>query len=237
MTATTIRKKMIHFTAKTPAGNVVYTNLSTNPRLHTAGWQIGGGFAWVACSQEGWMLRLRLATSDDVPAVRDLIEASVRGLSAGYYTDPQVESALRHVFGPDTQLIADRTYFVIEADSGALVAAGGWSRRRTLYGGDQMKGADDPLLDPSTEAARIRAFFVHPAWARRGLGRRLFDRCAADAVHAGFRTAELMATLPGEPLYMALGFEALERSATVLPDGEILPVVRMVRPLPPAQPR
>jgi GNAT superfamily N-acetyltransferase len=135
------------------------------------------------------------------------------------------------VFGPDTQLIADRTYYVIENETGELVAAGGWSRRRTLYGGDQMKGAEDPLLDPATDAARIRAFFVHPAWARRGLGRRLFDRCAADAVAAGFRTAELMATLPGEPLYRALGFVALERSAAPLLDGEVLTVVRMARPL------
>jgi GNAT superfamily N-acetyltransferase len=178
------------------------------------------------------MLTLRLATTADIPRLRDLIEQSVRALSAGYYTVPQIESALRHVFGPDTQLIADGTYYVIESESRALVAAGGWSRRRTLYGGDQMKGAEDPLLEPATEAARIRAFFVHPAWARRGLGRQLFDRCAADAARAGFQRMELMATLPGEPLYRALGFEPLERSAAPLPDGEVLPVVRMARPLP-----
>lgn len=179
------------------------------------------------------MPTLRLANHEDTPQLRDLIEQSVRALSVGYYSERQIESALRYVFGPDTQLIADRTYFVIESEAGELIAAGGWSRRRTLYGGDQMKEADDPLLDPATESARIRAFFVHPAWARRGLGRQLYDRCAADAASAGFRTLELMATLPGEPLYRALGFVPLEHSATTLPDGEVLPMVRMARPLSP----
>src|SRR5579883_3279925 len=164
------------------------------------------------------MLLLRPATLGDIPRLRNLIEQSVRALSTPYYTGPQIESALRYVFGPDTQLIADRTYYVIESEEGELVAAGGWSRRRTLYGGDQMKDAEDPLLDPATEAARIRAFFVHPAWARRGLGRQLFERCAGDAAMAGFRKLELMATLPGEPLYRALGFIQLERTMALLPD-------------------
>ncbi len=115
------------------------------------------------------MHRLRLATHADIPELGRLSEQSVRALSVGYYTGPQVESALRHVFGPDTQLIADQIYYVVEGEAGALVAAGGWSRRRTLYGGDQMKGETDPLLDPTAEAARLRAFFVHPAWARRDL--------------------------------------------------------------------
>jgi GNAT superfamily N-acetyltransferase len=177
------------------------------------------------------MFQLRLATPGDIPRLRGLIELAVRALSVSYYTAAQIESALRYVFGPDTQLIADRSYYVIESD-GDLVAAGGWSRRRTLYGGDQMKETEDPLLEPATEPARIRAFFVHPAWARRGLGRRLFERCAGDAARAGFRKLELMATLPGEPLYRALGFAPLERGAVSLPDGETLPVVRMARPLP-----
>src|SRR6185503_7154269 len=109
----------------------------------------------------------------------------VRSLSAGFYTLQQAESGLRYVFGVDTQLIADGSYYVIEDDVG-IVAAGGWSRRRTLYGGDQMKGADDPLLDPATDPARIRAFFVAPRAARRGLGRQLYEECAAAAAHAGF---------------------------------------------------
>jgi N-acetylglutamate synthase-like GNAT family acetyltransferase len=177
------------------------------------------------------MHQLRLATSEDIPELHKLIEQSVRVLSAGYYTPQQTESSIRYVFGPDTQLIVDQTYYVVEDTSGQLIAAGGWSRRKTLCGGDQMKEAIDPLLDPSTDAARIRAFFVHPAWARRGLGRQLFDCCATNAKYAGFRELELIATLPGEPLYRALGFAQLDRSVLTLPDGEMLPVVRMARPL------
>lgn len=176
------------------------------------------------------MLPLRPATRADVPRLRELIDCSVRTLSANYYTPAQIESSLQHVFGPDTQLIDDETYFVIE-DGIELVAAGGWSRRRTLYGGDQMKSADDPLLDPAREPARIRAFYVHPARARRGLARQLFERCASDAARAGFRTMELMATLPGEPLYRALGFVVIERATAELPDGEVLALVRMTRSL------
>jgi GNAT superfamily N-acetyltransferase len=172
---------------------------------------------------------LRPATDADIPALRELIAASVRGLSVGYYTPQQAESALVHVFGPDTQLIADGTYYVVEAADGALVAAGGWSRRRTLYGGDQTKSGADPLLDPVTEPARIRAFFVHPAWARRGLGRLLFDRCLGAAREAGFRELTLVATLPGVPLYTALGFVAGGSLAVAMPDGLELPVVAMSR--------
>jgi GNAT superfamily N-acetyltransferase len=176
----------------------------------------------------------RPATRADVLRLCALIDCSVRALSVGYYTPAQIESALKHVFGPDTRLIDDGTYFVIESDAGELIAAGGWSRRRTLYGGDQMKSADDPLLDPATEPARIRAFYVHPDWARRGLARRLFERCASDAARAGFRSMELMATLPGEPLYLALGFAPIERTTAHLPDGQSLALVRMSRPLPAA---
>jgi GNAT superfamily N-acetyltransferase len=171
---------------------------------------------------------VRVATDADVPALRALIAASVRGLSAGYYTPEQAESALVHVFGPDTQLISDGTYYVVEAGA-ELVAAGGWSRRRTLYGGDQTKSGADPALDPSAEPARIRAFFVHPAWARRGLGRLLFEHCLSAARAAGFRELMLVATLPGVPLYQALGFVAQESFAVSMPDGVELPVVTMIR--------
>jgi hypothetical protein len=115
------------------------------------------------------MYHLRLATTEDIPRLEELIQQSVRALSVGFYTGAQIESALRHVFGPDTQLIADQTYYAVESESGELIASGGWSRRRTLYGGDQMKAAEDTLLDPTAEPARLPAFFVHPAWARRGL--------------------------------------------------------------------
>jgi GNAT superfamily N-acetyltransferase len=152
----------------------------------------------------------------------------VRGLSVGYYTPAQAESALVHVFGPDTQLIADGTYYVVESGS-TLVAAGGWSHRRTHYGGDQMKTGHDPTLDPATEPARIRAFFVHPAWARRGLGRLMFEHCRSAARAAGFRALTLVATLPGVPLYDALGFVAGERFVVPMADGVDLPVVQMTR--------
>jgi len=176
------------------------------------------------------MATLRAATLADLPALHTLIEASVRELSRGFYTEVEVESGLRHVFGPDTALIGDGTYFVIEID-GTIAAAGGWSRRRTLYGGDQAKSGRDDALDPATEAARIRAFFVDPRFARRGLGRRLLEHCAGEAEREGFRTLELMATLPGVPLYTALGFGPLEEAAPVLPDGVALPMVRMARPV------
>ena len=173
------------------------------------------------------MRSLRLATFDDLPAMTALIGRSVRALSAGYYSDAQVEAALVHVFGVDTQLLHDGTYYAIESQEGELVAVGGWSRRRTLYGGDQTKVADDPLLDPAIDGARIRAFFVDPAWSRRGLGRRLFETCSAAAKASGFRTLELMSTLPGEPFYQSLEFIAIERPIVTLPGGVALPLVRM----------
>lgn len=173
-------------------------------------------------------LALRVATPDDVPALRRLIDESVRGLSVGYYTDEQIESGLRYVFGVDSQLIADGTYYLIEGPAGPA-AGGGWSFRATLYGGDQHKTSPDVLLDPAMEPARIRAFFVHPAWARRGLARKLFLACLTAARAAGFRSLALGATLPGVPLYEALGFSAHERVDAAMPDGVILPVVRMTR--------
>jgi GNAT superfamily N-acetyltransferase len=173
---------------------------------------------------------IRLATPDDIPSIRHLIDRSVRGLSTAHYTARQIESALKHVFGVDTQLIDDGTYFVIDGGE-ALAAAGGWSRRKTLYGGDQFKTTTDPLLDPSVDAARIRAFFVHPAWTRRGLARKIFETCQDAARREGFTAFELGATLPGVPLYESLGFVAAESQSAKMPDGEELPVVRMTRPI------
>ena len=175
---------------------------------------------------------LRIAHTGDLAALRELIDSSVRALSSGYNTPQQIDSALRYVFGVDTQLLADRTYYVME-ECGKVVAAGGWSHRRTLFGGDQHKLGEDPELDPAREPARIRAFFVHPAWVRRGLARRLFDECAAAARAHGFSALELGATLPGQPLYHALGFTAVESIEVRMPDGETLPVIRMTLTLEP----
>jgi GNAT superfamily N-acetyltransferase len=172
--------------------------------------------------------RLRRASPRDVQALGELIARSGRGLSAPYYTEVQAEALTREVFGVDTQLIADGTYFVIEVD-GKLVACGGWSRRRTLFGGDQMKEGPDPLLDPVSEPARIRAFFVDPGMARRGLGRRLLDECIRAAKAGGFHALELASTLPGEPLYLARGFRVLERFDLELSGGVRVPLTRMRR--------
>ncbi len=178
-------------------------------------------------------MTVRAATMADIRVLQELIAASVRGLSAGYYSAAQIDAALMDVFGVDTQLIADGTYYVIDGSSGPA-AAGGWSGRRTLYGGDQMKAAEDPLLDPETEPARIRAFFVHPDWARRGLARNLFAQCEQAARVAGFRALELMATLPGEPLYLALGFSVVERVQLSLSGGVNVPFTRMSRRIEPS---
>jgi GNAT superfamily N-acetyltransferase len=170
----------------------------------------------------------RVATRADIPNLQKLIEVSARALSVGLYTQPQTEAAITHVFGVDTQLIADKTYYVIE-ENAVIVAAGGWSARRTLYGGDQAKTETDSLLDPRVDAARIRAFFVHPAWTRRGLARQLFAKCEKAAKEKGFRAFELVATLPGVPFYRVLGFEAAENLAVDLPGDITLPFVRMHR--------
>lgn len=175
---------------------------------------------------------VRAATMADVPSLQELIELSVRGLSASHYDTAQIEAALAEIFGVDTQLIADRTYYVVEGSSGP-VAAGGWSARRTLFGGDQMKQTEDPLLDPAVDAARIRAFFVRPDWARRGLASQLYATCERAASAAGFRRFELMATLPGEPLYRALGFTDVEHVSLTLGNGVAVPLVRMTRTIEP----
>jgi len=174
--------------------------------------------------------QVRIAERADVAALQQLIVRSARGLSAGYYTPEQTEALLRYVFGVDTQLIEDHTYLLIEVD-GEIVACGGWSKRATLFGGDQAKTGADPLLDPSVEPARIRAFFVDPRMARRGLGRQLIARCATEAKMAGFKSLELVSTLPGEPLYLASGFAVTERFDLTLPEGVRVPVVRMRLPL------
>jgi GNAT superfamily N-acetyltransferase len=173
------------------------------------------------------VITLRPAVMEDLPALTALIAASVRELSVGFYSEAQRESGLRCVFGIDTQLITDGTYFVCVDARGTLAASGGWSRRRTLYGGDQAKSGPDDLLDPAREPARIRAFFVHPDFARRGLGRRLFAHCRDAARAEGFTALELMATLPGVPLYTALGFTPVVHEDARLPDGVVLPMVRM----------
>lgn len=176
---------------------------------------------------------VRLASRDDADALRQLIELSVRELSRSAYSEGQIDSALKYMFGVDSQLVDDATYYVVESTH-RIVGCGGWSRRRTLFGGDQWKHEGDDMLDPRSDSARMRAFFVHPDHARRGIGRLLFDRSMADARTVGFSRVELMATLPGEPLYRALGFSADERVELELPDGVRMPLVRMSRSMLPS---
>jgi GNAT superfamily N-acetyltransferase len=205
-------------------------------------------------------VRIRLATMEDVPVLRELIEASVRGLQAGDYTAAQIDGALATVFGVDSQLIADGTYLAAEAGgegqgddeahagpAGAvaggsaafqgapagvpalprIAGCGGWSKRKTLYGGDRWTEREDSLLDPMRDAAKIRAFFVHPRWARRGVGTLILDVCEAAARAAGFTRYEMGATLTGAKLFGVRGYVEVERMGVPVGNGEVLPVIRM----------
>jgi GNAT superfamily N-acetyltransferase len=176
-------------------------------------------------------MQIQIRLAREVAALRELIGASVRGLQAGDYSPAQLEQALRTAYGVDTQLIADGTYFAAEetgpAGETVLVGCGGWSRRKTLYGGDQFAGREDSLLDPATDAAKIRAFFVHPAWARRGIGGMILEACEGAAAAAGFGRLEMGATLTGVPFYRAKGYVEMESVEVPLGVGLTLPIVRM----------
>lgn len=175
---------------------------------------------------------VRRATADDLPKLREVIEASVRGLQAEDYSASQIDGALQSVYGVDSQLIADGTYFVANhaSEVGAMiVACGGWSKRKTLYGGDQYAGREDSLLDPSRDAAKIRAFFVHPKWARRGIGGMILAACEDAAIEAGFTRLEMGATLSGVAFYRAKGYVEVETQSVPLGNGEVLPIVKMAK--------
>jgi len=175
---------------------------------------------------------LRLATSADIPALHSLIEASVRGLQKNDYTLEQIDGALGTVLGLDTQLVADKTYFVAEAKAACariIVGCGGWSNRKTLFGSDHAPVREPEFLDPATDAAKIRAFFIHPDWARRGLGSRILEACESAARAAGFSRFEMGATLTGVPLYLERGYQVLERIEVPLRNGAALPIVRMAK--------
>jgi GNAT superfamily N-acetyltransferase len=191
-------------------------------------------------------IRIRKAVMADVPLLRRLIEESVRELQAEDYTPAQREEALESVFGVDSQLIADGTYLVAEArivdvalaienanggknpESEWIIAGcGGWSKRKTLNGSDHWTGREDTLLDPKRDAAKIRAFFIHPAWARRGVGSKMLEACEAAAREAGFTGYEMGATLTGAKLFGAKGYVAVENIEVPLKNGLTLPVIRM----------
>jgi GNAT superfamily N-acetyltransferase len=177
-------------------------------------------------------LSLRLAADADIPALHRLIETSVRTLQREDYTPEQIEGALGTVLGLDTQLVADGTYFVAEARAACariLAGCGGWSKRKTLFGSDHAQVREPELLDPATDAAKIRAFFIHPDFARRGIGTKILEACESAASSAGFSRFEMGATLTGVPLYLARGYQILERIEVPLQNGHTLPVVRMAK--------
>jgi GNAT superfamily N-acetyltransferase len=173
---------------------------------------------------------LRLALEHDIPALEKLIPLSVRTLQPAHYSPAQMDAALGPVFGVDRQLILDGTYF-FAARQGQIAGCGGWSGRKALFGGDRGRPGEDELLDPKCDPARIRAFFVHPRWMRRGLGSKILTACEVAIRAAGFQTAELVATLVGEALYAAFDYTVVERYEVPLAGGLSVPVVRMSKHL------
>ncbi len=172
----------------------------------------------------------RLATRDDLPALKALMDAAIDVLQSDYLTPAQIASS-RAIMGLDTQLIDDGTYFVVEAGS-AIAGCGGWSRRATLYGSNATPGRDAALLDPATDAARVRAMYTHPDHTRRGVGRMILSLCEAAVRAEGFVRAELMGTMAGAPLYRACGFEVVEEVVSDV-GGTPVPLVRMQKALSP----
>ena len=174
--------------------------------------------------------RLRVATTTDVAGIRELIDASVRGLQARDYSAAQIDAALATVFTVDSRLIADGTYFVAFDNGGELAGCGGWSFRKTLYGGDhQVETSEPEKLDPELDAAKIRAIFVHPKFARQGLGSLILNAAERAAVAMGFRRFEMGSTLTGVALYRLQGYREMGRIAVPVGEGEKILVVRMVK--------
>ncbi|MDM5180946.1 GNAT family N-acetyltransferase [Massilia sp. DJPM01] len=176
------------------------------------------------------MFTIRPARMSEKAQLEALIARSGIGLADGFYTPQEAAAVTREVFGVDSALVEDGTYFAVE-EGATVVACGGWSRRATDFGGDGAKHGNDRLLDPATEPARIRAFFVEPAMARRGLGSLLLRHCMEAAAQAGFGSLELVSTMPGEPLYRAHGFAPIEPIALPLPAGVVIRLTRMGRSL------
>jgi GNAT superfamily N-acetyltransferase len=181
----------------------------------------------------GQQFSIRRAKEEDAEELRALIERSVRHLQKNDYTPAQIDGALGHALGLDTQLIADGTYFAATplSDPNLIVGCGGWSFRKTLYGSDQGLNRKKGLLDPATDPAKIRAIFVDPEWARQGLGTFILKHCEDAATQAGFRTLEMGSTLTGVPLYTLKGYVPREQVAVPLPNGEVLPILHMVKAL------
>ena len=171
-----------------------------------------------------------MATPADEAAVEAVMKQSAAAHFPQFYDERAAESGVRHIAHVDPLLLADGTYFILEAD-GEAVGCGGWSRRGKIYTGSGDAADDDRIIDPATEAARVRAMFVRSDWTRRGLGRRILEACEAAARAEGFSRLVLVATLPGVPLYEAYGFRALEDADVTTPDGVLIPCVVMDKPI------
>lgn len=170
--------------------------------------------------------KIRLAQLDECNEIQAVINRSARELAADDYTSDLIEIALRGVWGLDTQLIRDGTYLVAVCD-GTIVGCGGWSWRRTLFGSDAFGERDSQPLDPETEPGKIRAFFVHPHYVRKGIGREILKRCEFAARDFGFRQLELGATLPGQRLYQALGYVAGDAYEYECEPGKYMTIIPM----------
>jgi GNAT superfamily N-acetyltransferase len=167
----------------------------------------------------------RVAHTEDIPALKMLMSSAIRELQRGFLSSEEI-AASASIMGLDTQLIDDGTYFIVESE-GRIAGSGGWSRRATLFGGDHSAGRDAALLDPAKDAARVRAMYTSPDFARRGVGRMILGLCEAAAKVEGFAHVELAATLAGEPLYRACGYEPLEHFRSDTPQGLRIPLIRM----------
>ncbi len=167
----------------------------------------------------------RVATREDIPALIDIMNASIKGLQKGFLKPEQITASFE-LMGMDTQLIEDRTYYAILSGE-TIVGCGGWSRRATLYGGNHTRGRDASPLNPATDAARVRAMYTHPDWARRGIGKLIMDLCEAKALEEGFTRYELMATLSGEPLYRKCGYTPIEYQDVPTSGGVTVPLIKM----------
>ena len=179
-------------------------------------------------SNPNWLPRL--ATEYDIPAIQSLLEDSARRLQADVYSPVQIEAAIGPIFAVDRQLIQDQTYYLVEHED-ELVGCGGWSRRKTLFGASRGPDSADNLLEPTQDPAKVRAFFVHPDWARKGIGSAIMRVCEEQIRKAGFNSVEMVATLSGEPLYASFGHDAIERFQIPMANGLELPAVRMRKSL------
>lgn len=200
-----------------------------SPEPSSPAWR-NGGIIFGRLLREAMQYTIRKAALGDRVELQQLIIVSARNLSRQDYSDAQIEGAIATVFGVDTSLILDGTYFVAESD-GSLIGCGGWSKRKTLFGGDQYTTRDLGELNPKTEPAKIRAFFVHPEHARKGIARAILAACETEAAACGFRSLELMSTLPGLRLYRAYGYEGEDRVTLEVGDGVTIELVPMRKEL------